>query len=74
MAIHTRLGNEVESVEWYDEDEGQVRVIVKHPGGVRTCVEGHVLELVADGGIHEIIKAAKEVRFPSYRTWALRNP
>ncbi len=67
MAVYTRFGSKVLSVEWFDDDNGDVGVILETEGGRPRARWFHSSELNADDGIREIWDSAKAIRRP-------RNP
>jgi hypothetical protein len=62
--ISTRFGSKILSVEWFDEESGDVSVVVETDSGRAPARSRcwHVSELKATGGINEIVAAAKTIR------------
>lgn len=65
--IYTRYGSKIESVQWFDDENGEVGVIVETEGGKPEARSYHPADLKADGGIREIWDSARSIRNP-------RNP
>ena len=60
--IYTRFGSKVLSIEWFDNETGEVGCVIETEGGNPRARCVHSAELKADNGINEIVKAAKTVR------------
>jgi hypothetical protein len=63
--IYTRFGSEVKSVTWFDEETGEIgAIVITAEGGVERAINAHISNFKADGGVNEIIAAAKQIRNP----------
>jgi hypothetical protein len=60
--IYTRFGSQILSIEWFDEESGDVGCVVNTEGDNPHARVFHAAELKADDGIKEIVGAAKTIR------------
>ena len=65
--VYTRFGSKILSIEWFDDENGEVGVVVNTEGDNPRARVFHTSDLKADGGIAEIWDSAKTIRNP-------RNP
>lgn len=61
MAIFSRYGTPIKSVEWFDEGTGECGVVADY-GEHQKARVFHSSDMRADGGINEIVAAAKTIR------------
>jgi hypothetical protein len=67
VAVYTRFGSRVVSIQWFDDENGEVGCVVETEGGIQRARAVHSSQLKADDGIREIWDSAKAIRHP-------RNP
>ena len=60
--IYTCHGSTVKQVTWFDHDTAEIGVVIACEGGTERAWAGHVNNFKADGGIKEIINAARSHR------------
>ena len=65
MAVYTRFGSKLRSIEWFDDENGEIAVVLE--SDPKKTMIFHSSELKADGGIREIWDSAEFIRNP-------RNP